>query len=58
MQKTSEAYNIELDEEFLNFVSGGVYSPEEWDSMSIEEKKQAWMDSRANRAAGVYCQLD
>ena len=58
MQNLSEPYNIELDEEFLNFVSGGVYSPEEWERMTPEERKQAWMDSLANRAAGVYCQLD
>ena len=44
MQYMNEGYNIELDEEFLSFVSGGIYTPEEWAAMSVEEKKQSTDD--------------
>ena len=49
---------IELDDEMLNFVGGGVYSEEEWNNMTPEERKQAWIDSIKARAKKEYCNLD
>lgn len=49
---------IELDDEMLNFVGGGVYSEEEWKNMTAEERRQAWIDSIQARANREYCNLD
>lgn len=50
--------DLMLDDEFLKFVSGGIYTEEEWAAMTYEERKEAWIISKTNRMNGVYCQLD
>lgn len=58
LDKLSKEKNMDIDEAMLDFVSGGIYTEEEWNSMSYEEKVEAWKLSLENRSKGVYCQLD
>ena len=56
--KIAKEKEMNIDEEMLNFVAGGIYTKEEWDAMTYEEKMEAWKVSIDNRAKNVYCQLD
>ena len=58
IRKDTDNQRVEIDEEMLDFVAGGVYSQEEWAAMSVEERMEAWRISKINRLKHVYCQLD
>ena len=58
LDKIAKEKNLEIDEEMLDFIAGGVYSEEEWNGMTPEERMEAWRVSKINRAKHVYCKLD
>lgn len=49
---------VELTDDELDLVAGGVYSQEEWFAMTKEERRAAQLRSLNAKAAGQPCELD
>ncbi|MBQ6267590.1 MAG: hypothetical protein IJK64_07455 [Clostridia bacterium] len=58
LKKEAAAAGIELTEELLDSVAGGVYSKEEWEAMTVEERQAAQIASVIARSNGKPCALD
>ena len=48
----------EINEEELDLVAGGVYTKEQWDAMSMEERIAAQSRSAYARYMGKPCEMD
>ena len=57
MKKIADEEGIELTDEMLDAVAGGVIPPEIWNNMTEEERKQAQIQSMLNIAQGKPCDL-
>jgi len=57
LKKMVEENGIELTDEMLDAVAGGLYSEEEWLAMTKNERRAAIMQSREIKASnsGEYC---
>ena len=57
LKKMADAEGVELSEEDLEAIAGGLYSEEEWLKMSPDERRAAYMESRKLKAAHSrdYC---
>ena len=57
IKKVAEEQGIELTEDMLEQIAGGVIPPEEWEKMTPEERKAAQIESMINIAQGKPCAL-
>ena len=57
LKKMAEENGMEISDEVLESVAGGLYSEEEWTQMTKDERRAAVKESMAIKAAatGEYC---
>lgn len=58
LKKEAAEAGVELTEDMLDGVAGGVYSKEEWEAMTVEERQAAQIMSVLARYRGIHCDLD
>ena len=58
LKKLADEKGVELSEEDLEAIAGGMYSREEWKKMTPEERRKAQERSAAARVLGIPCELD
>ena len=57
LKKVAEENGIELTEDMLDGIAGGVIDPEIWNNMSEEERKAAQIQSMLRIAQKLPCDL-